>query len=363
MKYGVLVHKYTHNIGDDIQSYATSLFLPRVDYMIDREELDTFQSENNELVAVIMNAWFLWKKWNWPPSNCIIPKLTGVHVASWGIDNWGSPIKDEFFDGIGGEWLNSYGPVGCRDNHTLEICKKYGIDAYLSGCITLTLPKQEKIKSEKEYICLVDLPYMVERKLRKQAKRCNLDAKVIRHTLDYDSDNLTWQERKEKVEELLTIYQNAKCVITIRLHAALPCLAMEVPVLCIRDDIKENDRFSPYNDFLNCATFKDFLSGKYKYDIINPPKNKETYKKMRQDIINNVKSFIEDAEDNSKKPEDYVKIKYTDIEKMQWQNKLMKYTLNKWIFDNREYTEKLKTETIDFKYKRPIKNFIKKIMK
>lgn len=362
MKYVVLVHKYSHNIGDDIQSYATSLFLPSVDYMVDREELDTFQSKNDELVAVIMNAWFLWKKWNWPPANCIIPKLTGIHVASWGIDEGGSPLQHEFFGGIGGEWLKAFGPVGCRDEHTLEICKKYKIEGYLSGCITLTLPKQKIIKQKKEYICLVDLPYLVERKLRKTAKRNKIEVKVISHDLDYDSDNLTWEERKEKVIDLLTIYQNAKCVITKRLHVALPCLAMEVPVLCLRKDIAENDRFSPYNEFLNCTTDKKFLNGEYVYDITNPPKNKDTYKEMRKSIIQDVNEFIEYTKKEDIKKEEYIKIKYTDNEKKQWQNELMKYTLNKWLFDNRVYTEELKEQTIDFKIKMPIKKIIKKIL-
>ncbi len=362
MKYGVLVHKYSHNIGDDIQSYATSLFLPNVDYMIDREELDTFKSNNNELVALIMNAWFLWEKWNWPPAKCIIPKLTGLHIASWGIDSLGSPIYDEFIDGIGGEWLKAYGPVGCRDNNTLKVVKKHDIDAYLSGCATLTLPKQEKTENEREYICLVDLPYLVERKIKKIAKRRKLEVKVITHQLDYDSDKLTWNERKEKVEEFLKVYQNAKCVITIRLHAALPCLAMETPVLCIREDIKENDRFSPYNDFLYCTTSEDFLKGRYKYDIFNPPKNKENYLEMRNNIIKDIKEFVDYTQDNSIESENYIKIKYTEDEKMKWQNQLMKYTLNKWIYDNRAYTEELKKQSVDYKLKRPIKEFIKKFL-
>lgn len=36
-KYGLIVFKNTDNIGDDIQSYAQSQFLPHIDYVIDRE--------------------------------------------------------------------------------------------------------------------------------------------------------------------------------------------------------------------------------------------------------------------------------------------------------------------------------------
>ena len=75
MKFGVVIHKPTMNLGDDIQTYAAAKLLPHVDYQIDREYISDFKSENDEPVAVIMNAWWMWKKWNWPPADCIIPKL------------------------------------------------------------------------------------------------------------------------------------------------------------------------------------------------------------------------------------------------------------------------------------------------
>ena len=73
MKYGVLVNKGTKNLGDDIQSYAESLFYPHVDYMVDRETIDKFKPDKEEPVGVIMGAWYMWNKWNWPPSKYIVP--------------------------------------------------------------------------------------------------------------------------------------------------------------------------------------------------------------------------------------------------------------------------------------------------
>lgn len=48
MKYGLLYYKDTDNIGDDIQSYATSQFLPRIDYLIDREKIELFTPSKKE---------------------------------------------------------------------------------------------------------------------------------------------------------------------------------------------------------------------------------------------------------------------------------------------------------------------------
>ena len=76
MKYGLLMHKPTTNWGDDIQSYAIKQFLPHVDYIINREVINTFKPEEEEPVAVIMAAWWMWYKWNWPPSKYVLPYFT-----------------------------------------------------------------------------------------------------------------------------------------------------------------------------------------------------------------------------------------------------------------------------------------------
>lgn len=52
MKFGVVIHKPTMNLGDDIQTYAAAKLLPHVDYQIDREYISDFKSENDEPVAL-----------------------------------------------------------------------------------------------------------------------------------------------------------------------------------------------------------------------------------------------------------------------------------------------------------------------
>ena len=120
MKFGVVIHKPTMNLGDDIQTYAAAKLLPHVDYQIDREYISDFKSENDEPVAVIMNAWWMWKKWNWPPADCIIPKLLSMHINNYGVARKSSPIYAEWAQGCGGEFFKKYGPVGCRDMASLH---------------------------------------------------------------------------------------------------------------------------------------------------------------------------------------------------------------------------------------------------
>lgn len=73
MKYGLLYYKGTDNIGDDIQSYAASRFLPKIDYMIDREKINEFVPQEKEYVKTIMNAWYVHDKFNFDISPYIYP--------------------------------------------------------------------------------------------------------------------------------------------------------------------------------------------------------------------------------------------------------------------------------------------------
>ena len=111
MKYGLVVYKDTDNIGDDILSYAAMRFLPRIDYIIDREQLDVFSPEKKEMVSVIMNGWFLYHKSHWPPSPYINPLFIGIHFS--GKKLFG--IEDEYLDGYGKKYFKDHEPIGCRD--------------------------------------------------------------------------------------------------------------------------------------------------------------------------------------------------------------------------------------------------------
>ena len=42
MKYGIIMYKDTENIGDDVQTYVAEKYLPRVDYIIDRDNITSF---------------------------------------------------------------------------------------------------------------------------------------------------------------------------------------------------------------------------------------------------------------------------------------------------------------------------------
>lgn len=344
MKYGVLMHKSTMNLGDDIQSYASARFLPHIDYVVDRENLDKFESEGNEPVGVIMSAWWMWQKWNWPPAECIVPKLLSMHMNNYTIRRNASPVKDEWLQGIGGEYFRANGPVGCRDQTTLDFFNERNIECYFSGCITLTLPKQKKTEDAGTYVCLVDLKPSLEKKAKEMLKDTGLEVRVMTHRCDYRKSDATMEERFKIVEDTLTQYQNAKMVITRRLHVGLPCLALGTPVLCLvnMNDQGNITRWAPYYEWVNKIGEDDFIAGNFEYDFNNPKDNPTDFVSTRESLIRSIQQFIDETKDVEAPIEDIKKVSFTEKEAREWQFELMRGTLDKWLHQNRGLLAELK---------------------
>lgn len=337
MKFGVMMHKHTQNIGDDIQTYAAARLLPHIDYFLDRECLDDFVTDDGEAAAVVMSAWYMWHKWNWPPSKYIMPLYVGMHYTDNEVAKQdGSPVKTEFLTGLGKDYFNAYAPIGCRDTYTEKTFKDMGIDAYFSGCITLTLPKMPIIKPEREYVCCVDVSKAAVERTRSLLEGTDIELREIRHYKDYRNSDAGWEERVKNVTDLLTVYQNAKCVVTRRLHCALPCLAMGVPVLVLNNEKAGADiRFEPYYDWLHNCTREQYISGEYDYDITDPPRNSDEYLPCREKLIQTVTEFAEKYKDVRGTAEELSKVSYGEQELIRWRHDVMKDCMNRWLYVTR----------------------------
>ena len=291
MRYGVLVNVNTDNIGDDIQSYAQLRFLPSVDDIIDRESLDTFgiAEKVSEPVSVIMNGWYMERKYNWPPSPLIRPLFVSMHISPNDYFN----IGDRFLDGLGGDYLRQYAPIGARDDSTVALLQRKGIEAYLSGCLTLTLRLPGERKPGDEVI-LADVDAEIEDTLRRMAPDANFV--TITHRVDpaeYRTRSI--RERFSAVESLLERYRGARCVITERLHCALPCLALGTPVLLVYRN-EYLGRMGTFLPFLHTATWEDALAVKISFDLASPPENPNAYLPCRQALEEACQRFIQNSE-------------------------------------------------------------------
>nr|WP_299343584.1 polysaccharide pyruvyl transferase family protein [Allomuricauda sp.] len=251
MDYGLLTYeegREKYNVGDYVQSLAARQFLPEVDRFLNREKLAEYDGDD---IKLIMNGWFTHNHSNWVPANEIDPLFVSFHVNSTA-----APFM---LNEKGVNYLKKYEPIGCRDKYTAKILKDKGIDAYFTGCLTLTLDNYTVPDSERnDKIYIVDPFYNYPtaekvfltpkhtiksvlngnilrlNKIQKQLKRV-VDEEVL-DKAEYVTQirpigKETDEEKFTYAEECLKKYARARLVITSRIHCALPCLAMGTPVI------------------------------------------------------------------------------------------------------------------------------------
>lgn len=126
-------------------------------------------------------------------------------------------------------YYRKYEPIGCRDERTLNTLRKYHIQCYLHGCITVTLPQRESVPEDpKTFIVDVDTEFIkyIPQKLLQEAQ---YRTQLCREKLD------------DPKQEMLKLYQeylqNAGLVITSLLHCAVPCMAAGIPVVMVREEL------------------------------------------------------------------------------------------------------------------------------
>lgn len=284
MKFAWMITKSTKNIGDEFQCLAARQFIDNkeINFEIDREYMSEYDGDD---VKMIMNGWYMHEPKNWPPSKSITPLMISMHFSNHIQKNGIRPI-DFILNENGIEYLRNNSPIGCRDLYMHKLLTKKKVPNYFSGCMTLTLPK--KNLSKKDYICLVDMDDDIYNYLKN-----NTNKKIIRieHEKKWPSN---YDDRVEEAKKLLVLYEEASCVITNRLHAALPNLALETPVLLIRNKFGD-ERFTGLKELVNYCTKDELLSGKYPFDINNPMKNPQEYLVLRNNNIKISKAFIDDS--------------------------------------------------------------------
>jgi len=266
MQYGVLTYAYSTNLGDDIQSLAASQFLPRVDLLVERDRLHWYS--DCDAAFVIFNGWFTHQP-VWPPPDAIHPLFLSFFA------NDAQRLIASSYAGF----FRRYEPIGCRSQETVRAFRDIRVAAYFSGCLTLTLPRQDVERGNDVYIVDLDpefrslIPSRLRssivqishelprpndlRDLRMHALQLGLRAvskmantapdegrvRLYRRLHDY---------RAQRASELLQTYARARLVLTSRLHCALPCLALGTPVIFLREDAKTNPRFAGLAELLRC---------------------------------------------------------------------------------------------------------------
>lgn len=316
------------NIGDYIQALASSQFLDNIDLFIEREKLKDYDGED---VAMIMNGWYMHHPEQWPPSSKIHPLFVAFHLNNL--------VDSKLLDLESITYLKRYEPIGCRDILTVKKLEKYGVKAYFSGCMTLTLGykyhsenKDGKIyivdpivtlNNRRDKLCYFMLSifkfrpiYIVYKKLNKNksfklSEWCKISKFIYTYSKLFDTKLLIEAEYKSHVgqfyknlstpdllmneaEKLVKGYAKASCVITSRIHCALPCLGLETPVIYINNDLQDDISSCRLDGLIQLFNTIHWtgktIKTKIKFDgkkihKNNFPKNGDKWKKFANELI------------------------------------------------------------------------------
>lgn len=113
-------------------------------------------------------------------------------------------------------------PIGCRDAYTLNVLREADVDAYLNGCMTLTFPRRAR-EPENGKVFFVDV---CDELLEYAPQSLIKDAVFMTHLLYH-----SYVTEHESLAVLDRYKQEARLVVTSRLHCAVPCIAMGIPVI------------------------------------------------------------------------------------------------------------------------------------
>ena len=244
------------NIGDCIQNIAVENIYNKAGIspnnltLINRDALNLYNGEPSNL---IMQSYFAeaYKVFPFPWSKNILPIFLGFHLNSTN-NSRKRFIKEQIHKN-----MKSYEPVGCRDRSTRDFLKAYGVNAYFSGCMTLTLDARKDIPQNGK-IFIVDLHKKVLKNMPKQI--LEKADRSITHVYKWDKYPLDFKDAMEfesKARDILEIYKKqASLVITSRIHVAMPCIAMGIPVIFISKSVY-NVRFDVLQGIVPIYTYKD----------------------------------------------------------------------------------------------------------
>ena len=257
--FAVLSYPDSNNLGDFIQSIAAKQELSEnVHIELNRDQLHNY---DGSMASILLNGWFMEKPDNWPPSKKIKPFFLSFHLNP--------TAKKGMLTLEGIAYFKKHQPIGCRDRYTQKLLLSYEIDAYYSGCLTLSLNRNNFVsKNTKRKGIYVISPFerfhqdngsntkTILNQIIYQIKRPFKHIKYIQarkrldHFLDAQKEPIYYtsqlrnpliyseQERIAEAKQQLKEIANAKLIITSRIHSALPAVAFETPVLFLSDGLE-----------------------------------------------------------------------------------------------------------------------------
>lgn len=224
------------NIGEDMMIFATMNLYKHMG--IDEAEIvrlpqSQLRSYDGEDLILPLNFPFFG---NFKMS----PKIHPVFIAI-------SVIHSSVVDSMG---LKEYEPIGCRDLYSYRVLKQAGVDAYVNGCMTITLPKRE-LGADRKKVYFIDIPEKLRPFIPEELlKDAVFDSQVFFGDEAYNADEKFTDAR------YMEYIREAKLVVSSRLHCVVPCAAAGIPTVAVCE--KKSFRFDWLDNIMPVYSEKEF---------------------------------------------------------------------------------------------------------
>ncbi|MBJ7428938.1 MAG: hypothetical protein JHD28_08285, partial [Bacteroidia bacterium] len=274
-----------NNLGDVIQGLAAKQFLPNNAKPANREKLSLLINEPSLLIA---NGWYQHEFDKFPPPAEVIPFYISVHIAKSDFIKIKS-IREHF---------KKNAPIGCRDSKTLWLMRGFGIPAYYSSCLTLTFNNSNSFQGDKSEVIWVDnidhpIPLKIEQKLNELIPEgfTKISHDPLSRFLKFET---YVEDNTELTFSLFKRYEQAKLVLTTKIHCALPCIGMGIPVILIHPN-PNDPRLSVLSNLISIISYDELM------DLESLPKS-IIKKKQAIKIKKNLTYLLKLAVKNNKNP-------------------------------------------------------------
>ena len=305
MEIGVLGYIGSRNIGDYIQTKAVIDMIHPINHkVLDREGLHKFKGSK---IKTIINGWFMENPKNWPPNNNISPLFISFHINP--------SAEKELLKPESLNYLKQYEPIGCRDTYTQNVLQKNGIKSYYSSCITTTFNRDKYItnKTQPEGVIVIGafdrlnpsidfssiyrllltlIKYPINKfkyLIKKQSFENHLRNQNILVKKYHQITKRKISSHKQGLKlanDMLKEIAKSEIIITSRIHAALPALAMGLRVIFINEGLSQMNhktRTVDVNKFFMTVSLKEFFMTNL--DIIQKSTDHKIYLKKIKETV------------------------------------------------------------------------------
>ena len=232
-----------YNSGEDVQSYAGAAWLPYISEV--RNKLQALRNFNGYYIGNSLMSGSPFNVTEEDFENMHKIHLTSIYSTERGIDGMEDYLKS---------YTENVHPFGCRSLLTERILKQRKIKSYFSACLTLTTNMQGAILADQHPNKIFNeilKPNAGELPTPKQRNKIIFvdvqDSKVVpksawesEDAIHFQADvdpsypNCKGKDRWTYAYKLLSTYANqAKVLVTSRIHAGLPAAGMGIPVIFV----------------------------------------------------------------------------------------------------------------------------------